>query len=111
AVSILVLVVAYTPMIVPLAHSLERSDPLSHADAVLVLSSDIQPDGDLTAQAQSRLIHGYELLRAGYAPRLLLTRIPPPAPSYVPTVSAQLHALGLQYPIDEVGPVANTHDE
>lgn len=104
--------VAYTPVVRPLLRSVTLPpDRLAHADAVVVLSSGIQDSGNLTPDAQSRLLRGYEILRAGLAPRLVLTRLPSSYPSYRPAVQRQMLALGLRYPIEEAGPVRNTHDE
>lgn len=48
-----------------LARFLRRADPLSHADAILVL------DG---GEAQNRIARGVELMRQGYALHLLIDR-------------------------------------
>ncbi len=103
--------IGYTPLVATLMPPLLRADPPAPAPAVVVLASTLQQDGELSSPAQDRLIHGYELLGQGYARRLVLTRLRPPKPSYVPTVRRQMQALRLDYPIDEVGPVGNTHDE
>lgn len=105
------LVVGGTGAVVPAARALVRQDRLQPVEAVVVLSSDIQRDGDLTAQAQDRLLHGLEVLHGGFARRLVLTRLPPPKKSYVPAVREEMRQLGLDYPIDETGAVASTHDE
>jgi uncharacterized SAM-binding protein YcdF (DUF218 family) len=105
------IVIGYTPLIVPHVRGLVRSDPLRPVEAVVVLSSDIEKSGALTPIAQGRLLRGYELLRQGYAKRLILTRLYPPKGSYVPAVSAQMRNLGLDFPIMETGAVWNTHDE
>jgi uncharacterized SAM-binding protein YcdF (DUF218 family) len=106
-----ILVVSYTPFITPAVRGLVRADPLEPVEAVVVLSSSIQKDGDLDTPAQERVLHGYELLRQGYGRRLVLTQLSPPRKSYVPAVRRQMKQLGLDYEIDEAGPVANTRDE
>jgi uncharacterized SAM-binding protein YcdF (DUF218 family) len=105
------LLVGYTPLIVGPVRSLVRRDALRPVEAVVVLSSNIQKDGDLTDVAQIRLLRGYEVLEAGLARRLVIPRLAPPKRPYLPTVRRQMQSLGLDFPIDEVGPVANTHDE
>lgn len=106
-----VLVVGYGPFVKPLANSVVRRDPLRRADAVVVLSSDIFRDGQMTQAAQIRLLRGYEVIREGYAPRLVITRLRPPKESYEPVIEKQLRRLKLEFPIDETLPVGNTHDE
>jgi len=105
------LVVAYTPLVKPLAQGLVRSDPPERVEAAIILASSIQDDGELTTHAQSRLLKGYELLKAGYARRLVISRLPMYKHSYLPVVRRQMAALGMDYPIEEVGPAFDTHDE
>ena len=105
------LLVAFTPVTQWMAKGLVRSDAVGDADAVVVLASNIQKDGELTAPALSRLVHGLELLAQGRAPRLVLTEIPPPARSYAEPARALLSALHLQGELIAVGPVRNTRDE
>jgi uncharacterized SAM-binding protein YcdF (DUF218 family) len=105
-------VVAFTPVMPPHVRGLVRSDPLEPCDAVVVLSTTIWKDGGLTSTSQERLIRGYEVLRQGLAPRLVVTRLGLRQRSYVPTVRRQMERLGLDYPIDEAGEVvSDTHDE
>ncbi|HEU4754968.1 MAG TPA: hypothetical protein VFU47_17810, partial [Armatimonadota bacterium] len=111
AVCALLLVVGYTSLVGPAVRSLVRSDRLQPTEAVVVLSSDIEPSGALTALAQARLLRGYELLQEGYARRLVVTRLPPPKKSYVPVVTRQMRNLGLDYLIEETEVVGNTYDE
>ena len=82
ALCVLWLVVAFTPVTSWMARDLVRRDPLREADAVMVLASHIQKDGELSAPALSRLLHALELLGAGHARRLVLTELPPPSPSW-----------------------------
>jgi uncharacterized SAM-binding protein YcdF (DUF218 family) len=105
------LVVAYTPVSLWLMKGLVRSDPLERADAVVVLASDIRRSGGLTDQAQRRLIRAYQILRSGTAPRLVVTRLAPPSPSYLPVVSEQMRTFSLACPVEETGPIRNTRDE
>jgi uncharacterized SAM-binding protein YcdF (DUF218 family) len=105
------LAISYTPLVPTLMRAWVRGDSLQSAQAVVSLSSDIYPDGTLDEHAQLRVFHAYELLGAGAAPRLVLTRIALPRPSSVPLVRRQMRLLGLRCPIDEVGPTHNTHDE
>ena len=72
------LAVAFTPLTPWLARGLVRRDALRPADAVVVLASSLQKDGDLTPTSMSRLVHALELLGQGQAPRLVLTEIGPP---------------------------------
>ena len=67
--------VAYTPLFIAPARSFIRADPLPpSADAVVVLSAGVTPDGFLHQQGLDRLLKGLALVRRGVAPTLLLTR-------------------------------------
>ncbi len=105
------LVIGYSPLAPLLLKAWVRSDPLQPADAVVSLSASMYPNGELGERAQMRVLHAFELLGAGAAPRLVITRIAPPVPSSLPAVRSQMRQLGLNVPIDEVGPAKNTHDE
>ena len=104
-------VVAFTPVSAWLADGLTRRDPPVAADAVVVLASRLQEDGELTSVAMSRLVHGVELLAQGRAGRLVLTELPPPYKSYAAPARQMLSALGLQAELHSVGPVERTRDE
>jgi uncharacterized SAM-binding protein YcdF (DUF218 family) len=108
---VVVLVVAYTPLIADPARALIRQDPLRKCEAAVVLSANLFRDGSLDGVIQDRLLRSVELVRQGYAPRLILTRLPPPTESSLPAVRRLLSGLGLEIPLDEVGPVRNTGDE
>ena len=75
AVSVLLLVLAYTPLIVEPSRSLIRNDPLPpSADAIVVLAGGTNDDGLILPQATDRLLKGLELLNGGIAPVLVLPR-------------------------------------
>jgi len=75
ALTILLLVVAYTPIIVAPAKSFIRNDPLpDHADAIMVLSAGVSDDGMISPAAVDRLIKGLQLLRRGVAPLIVVSR-------------------------------------
>jgi uncharacterized SAM-binding protein YcdF (DUF218 family) len=105
------LVVAFTPVTSWMAQGLVRRDPPGEADAIVVLASNIQKDGELTAVALSRLVHGLELLAEGRAPRLVLTEIKPPARSYAEPARALMASLRVPGELIAVGPVRDTRDE
>ena len=104
-------VVAFTPVSAWLADGLARRDPPVAADAVVVLSSRLQEDGELTSVAMSRLLHGVELLAQGRASRIVLTELPSPYKAYAAAARQMLSALGLQAELHTVGPVEHTRDE
>jgi len=104
-------VVAFTPLSSWMAQGVVRRDPPRDADAIVVLASSIQKDGELSAPSMSRLLHALELLRAGHAARLVLTEITPPARSYAEPARALMKAFGIEAELDVLGPVANTRDE
>jgi uncharacterized SAM-binding protein YcdF (DUF218 family) len=71
----IVSIIALTPVMHGAARRLIRSDPLpASADAVVVLSAGVSMDGMLNQQGLDRLLKGIELVKAGVAPRLVLTR-------------------------------------
>jgi uncharacterized SAM-binding protein YcdF (DUF218 family) len=105
------LAVAFTPVCRWLAADLPRRDPKQDADAVFVLSSRIQEDGELTTPAMSRLLHGLELLGEGRAPRLILSELRAPFRSYAAAARPLMDRVGLRREVVTVGPVGNTRDE
>lgn len=109
--SLLWLLLVFTPLTLWLSDGLLRKDPLQKADAIFVLSSGLQPDGELTSAAMSRLLAGVELLQQGYAPRLILSELHPPQKSYRSVAEPLMKNLGLSQELVTVGPVDNTHDE
>src|SRR3972149_103266 len=90
---------------------LVRREPPRKADAVFVLASGVQPDGDLSTVAMSRLLGGLELLGEGWAPRMVLSELPLPWPRYRDAAVELMDSLRLSNEILVVGPVLDTHDE
>ena len=75
AMTLVLMVVAYTAVIEGPVRSLVRRDAVPpRADAVVVLSAGINPDGLLGWQATDRIIKGIELIQAGIAPTIVTTR-------------------------------------
>ncbi len=109
--ALLWLLVAYGPLSRLLVTGLVRSDPLRPADAVLVLATRMQSDGDPTAAQLSRLLHGLELVKDGLAPRLIITELPPPAASQRPFAEVLLQRFAPEVELVDLGPVFNTRDE
>jgi len=103
--------VAFTPLALTLSDGLVRRDPVSPADAVVVLASRLQEDGELTSVALSRLLHGVELVAQERAPRLVLTELPAPYQPYSVPARALLANLGVRAELLGVGPVERTRDE
>ena len=110
ALAILWAAAAFTPLTTWMARGLERRDPLRKADAIFVLASSLQEDGELSTPAMSRLLRGLELLGDGWAPRLILSELPQ-GPSYRNAACELMNRFGLDHEIVSVGPVRNTHDE
>lgn len=104
--------VGFTPLAARLAPSLVRREAPSAANAVFVLTHRLQADGEPSAASQARLLHGLELLRQGFAPRLILID-QPPQPTYADVARGQMSRLVLTG--DEVvsprGHVGSTRDE
>jgi uncharacterized SAM-binding protein YcdF (DUF218 family) len=105
--------VAFTPLTSLMARDLARRDALAPADAVFVLGSRLQDDGELTTQAMSRLVRAIEVVGQGYAPRLILSELPQPYAPYAPAARALLGHLGpgLAPELLTIGPVRSTRDE
>ncbi len=109
--TLLWLLVTYGPVSRILMQGLIRSDTLRPADAVLVLSSRMQKDGDPTSVQLSRLYRGLELVKDGYAPRLIISELPPPQPAQKPFAEAMLARFGPGVELVVLSPVRNTYDE
>jgi len=103
--------VAYGPLSRWLVTGLVRSDALRPADAVLVLGSRMQVDGDPTSPQLSRLLRGLELVKDGLAPRLMITELPLPYASQRPFAEALLARFKPEAEIVDLGPTLNTRDE
>jgi uncharacterized SAM-binding protein YcdF (DUF218 family) len=72
----LFLLIADTSLMTPAASAWVRQDALPpRADAIVVLSSNINSAGMLDDQSVSRLLSGLELFQRGLAPRLITTEI------------------------------------
>ncbi len=81
------------------------------ADAIVVLSSSMQSDGDWTDIGLARLLHGLELARDGYAPIIITTDVASQR-TQVKEAARRLAAnLRLLLKVESVGPVVDTHDE
>jgi uncharacterized SAM-binding protein YcdF (DUF218 family) len=111
AMAALWMIVAFTPLSGWLATGLVRRDVVRPADAVFVLASRIQDDGELTGTAMTRLVHGLELVGQGHAPRLILSEMHRPMGPYAAPARALMEHLTVSGELLTVGPVWNTRDE
>lgn len=105
------LVVAFTPLASFMTRDLVRRDPPRQADAVVVLSSNLQDDGDPTPVELQRLVRGIELVAQGHAPRLVVTELQPPAPPHAEQARAACQRLGVVCDVASAGLARNTYDE
>jgi uncharacterized SAM-binding protein YcdF (DUF218 family) len=105
-------VVGFTPLTARLVPFLVRAEASRGADAVYVLASRLQTDGEPTATSQARLLHGLELLARGFAPRLVLID-QPPVPTYADVARSERDRLGLTggEVVSLAGHVRSTRDE
>ena len=103
--------VAFTTLSDRIAQPLKVAQLPETADAVVVLHAGIQKDNDFGAATLERTLHGLELVQQGYAPRLILTEVPPPDGSHAKAASALMKNLSIRGQLLSVGPVQNTHDE
>ncbi len=111
ALALLWIAVAYGPVSRMLLSGLVRSDALRPADAVLVLGTRMQADGDPTSAQLSRLLRGLEIVEDGLAPRLIITELPPPYAAQRPFVESLLARFKPEVEMVDLGPTFNTHDE
>jgi len=111
AAIVLLFVVCYSPLAARLAQPLKLESPPAKADAIVVLAAQIQPDNDFEYHSQARIVRGLELMKGKFAPRLVLTELPPPYGSHRVAVATLTARLGIACPLVTVGPVRNTHDE
>lgn len=111
ALALMWLAVTYGPVSRLLATGLVRSDALRPSDAVLVLSSRMQADGDPTSVQLARLYRGLELVKDGHAPRLMISELPPPYARQGPFARAMLARFAPEVELVVLSPVRNTHDE
>jgi len=109
AISVLtILVIAFTPLVPWLLKGPAQSDPLEPCDAIVSLGAGMNDDGTLGSGTQDRAIYSLTLLHARYAPVLVLTGNEAQGESII---RRQMRALGLSFPIENCGPVHDTHDE
>jgi uncharacterized SAM-binding protein YcdF (DUF218 family) len=104
-------VVAWTPFTAWWAAGLTREDPLVSADAVYVLASRLQTDGEPTTVAMSRLLGAMEVLAGGATSRLIVAELPTPAASHAALARRLLEGLAIEADLSVVGPILNTRDE
>jgi uncharacterized SAM-binding protein YcdF (DUF218 family) len=101
-----IVIVQCSPLVPWLVHGPAPADPLEAADAVVVLGTGVQNNGMPGTAAEDRLIHAVQLVRGGYARRIVLCGV-----LWAPTIR---DALAVEVPNAEListGPVFDTHDE
>ena len=112
AVFLLWLAVAFSPLSLLLCSGLTRHDPLPAApDAVIVLGSRVQADGEATATAESRLLRALELFAGGLSAPLVVTEGAAPAASHLELARTLASRLGLRIVVLAVGPTRTTREE
>jgi uncharacterized SAM-binding protein YcdF (DUF218 family) len=111
--ALLWLAVAFTPLAAMMVRPLLRSDPPAQADAIYVLSANVQPDDEPSSSSMTRAVRGLELLGQKLAPHLLVSELGPPTGSYLAYLRKDAAKLGGfdEKSIESVGIVGNTHDE
>ena len=74
-IALLCIVIAYTPIVSPLAQPLIRRDSIpARVDAIAALSAGFTPDGLMSSATLDRLLTGLGLARRGLAPVVLVSR-------------------------------------
>jgi uncharacterized SAM-binding protein YcdF (DUF218 family) len=105
------LAVTFTPLAGWLGRPLVRRDPPRAADAILVLASRLQKDGEPTATALERIVHALELVGEAQAKTVIVTEEHPDRAPSERLVRTMMGRLRLQAEVVRVGPVARTRDE
>jgi uncharacterized SAM-binding protein YcdF (DUF218 family) len=105
------IVVLLTPLNRWLLDGLVRRDPLRPADAVLVLATRMQDDGDPTSTQLPRLLNGIEIAAQGYTTRVVITELPAPEAAQEPYARVLMKRLGVEAELIVLPGVRNTHDE
>ncbi len=112
------LLIQWLPWPATLSRGLVRADslPAGPVDAIVVLSASMTDEGVLGPVGATRLLEGVRLLRAGAAPRLVVSRITRLDETPNPVDSdrdqrALLSVAGLTPELHVLGPVGSTHDE
>jgi uncharacterized SAM-binding protein YcdF (DUF218 family) len=106
------LAAAFSPLAAWLCEGLTRRDDLTlEADAVVVLGSRLQSDGEPTATAESRLLHALDLTGELGVRRLVVTELPPPAASHTHLARALAARLPDEVEVVAVGPTRSTREE
>ncbi|MGC8668017.1 MAG: YdcF family protein [Chthonomonadales bacterium] len=109
--AILMGVVGFTPVMSVLMPRLVLAEPPRKADAVIVLASDVFLDGGMTCAAQSRMVKAYELLSAGYAPRMILSHGSSKFADWSAAAREQMRQLHFTFPVLLTRHAENTHQE
>jgi uncharacterized SAM-binding protein YcdF (DUF218 family) len=105
------LAISYSPLPKILIEQILVQGAPAPADAVVVLGGGYVNGSTLAIQEQDRLLQGMYLLKAGYANRLVLTRPGGFAQDSPEIAQREMQQLGMNFAVDVVGPVRNTHDE
>ena len=108
---ILWFVVCLTPLSLWMSKPTLMAMQPRRADAIVVLSSSMQADGDWTDIGLTRLLHGLELARGGYAPVVVTTDVASQRAQVKGAARRLIDALRLPLRLESVGPVVDTHDE
>lgn len=101
----------YTPMVRPVHWRMTTTDEPIKADAVLVLSSSVTGDGRLSPRGLERLLGGIKLVKEGWAPRLVITRLPPDIAEPDNDIKELFRLTDFGAEVVEFGPVWTTDDE
>jgi uncharacterized SAM-binding protein YcdF (DUF218 family) len=116
----IIAVVAYTPIMTPLARAKIRADPLQPVDAVVVLASSVNDDSLISQDAVDRLLTGVALVRdsriVGRAPSvpIVLTTVMQEKGRRASSIADQRRLLRLiagGAPVFWTPPVYSTRDE
>ena len=103
------LLIAFTPLTRTLARGLDRQDPRTPVDAVYVLASGVQADGDLTPVALARLVAGLTEAKLNSTPLVIAEQ--PGMAAYSDGTRSLMANLELDTELITVGPINNSRDE
>ena len=111
SITVLYLLVAFTPIVRGPALGLIRTDPIQKVDAIVVLSAGITPDNLLSFPGLDRLLSGVDLVKQGFASNIVVTRIGGVNVSAEPDQDRIIGLLSPAPKVFRVGRVLNTHEE
>jgi len=105
------MLVAFSPLARWSTTGLTRQDVPVKSDAVFILASSLQIDGELTAMSMTRLLKALQVISQGLTERIIVSELPKPHASYAKATQKLLDNFRLNVELHSVGPIRNTYEE